>query len=62
MGDAARPAEVRLEMVALNHETLTQMRVLHEDVIARFALLDEHMNGRKRSRRELSAGRRPKKN
>jgi hypothetical protein len=25
------------------------MRVLHEEVIGRFALLDEHLNGRKRS-------------
>ena len=54
--------DLRREMVALNNDTLTQMRVLHEDVIARFALLDEHINERKRSRRELSAGRRPKKN
>jgi len=34
-------------MVALNKDTLTQMRILHEDMISRFALLDEHLNGRK---------------
>jgi hypothetical protein len=52
---------LRLEMVALNHETVTRMQILHEDVISRFALLDEHRNGRKRPRREASGGRRQKK-
>lgn len=40
---------VRGEMRAGDEETRRQMRVLHEEVIARIALLDEHLNGRKRS-------------
>ena len=40
---------LRAEMRAGDEETRRQMRVLHEEVIARFALLDEHLNGRKRS-------------
>ena len=32
-----------------DEETRRQMRVLHEEVITRIALLDEHLNGRKRS-------------
>jgi len=42
--------ELRAEIRAGDEETRRQMRVLHEEVIARFALLDEHLNGRKRSR------------
>ena len=47
MGDELR-SELRSEMRSLNADTLTQMRVLHEDVIKRFELLDEHA-GRNRS-------------
>ena len=42
---------VRTEMRELNEETHVHMRVLHEDIVSRIALLDEHMNGRSRSRR-----------
>ena len=42
---------LRAEMRTLNNETQVFMRVLHEDVLSRFALLDERWNGRKRSRR-----------
>ena len=47
--------EMRAEIRAGDKETRRQMRVRHEEVIARFALLDEHLNGRKRSPK--SAGR-----
>jgi len=40
---------LRAEIRAGDEETRRQMRVLHEEVIARFALLDEHLGGRKRS-------------
>ena len=40
--------EMRAEIRA-DEETRSQMRVLHEEVIARIALLDEHLNNRKRS-------------
>jgi hypothetical protein len=40
---------VREEMRAGDEETRRHMRVLHEEVIARIALLDEHLNGGKRS-------------
>ena len=40
---------VREEMRAGDEETRRQMRVLHEEVIARIALLDEHLDGLKRS-------------
>ena len=40
--------ELRAEIRAGDEETRRQMRVLHEEVIARFALLDEHLNDRKR--------------
>jgi predicted nucleic acid-binding Zn-ribbon protein len=40
---------VREEMRAGDEETRRQMRVLHEEVIARFALLDEHLDAWKRS-------------
>ena len=46
---------LRAEMRAGDEETRRQMRVLHEEVIARFALLDEHLNGRKRSRNRAAA-------
>jgi hypothetical protein len=53
---------LRREMVALNGHTLTQMRILHEDMVSRFTLLEEHWSTRTRSRREASDGRRQKKN
>jgi hypothetical protein len=40
---------LRAEIRAGDEETRLQMRVLHEEVIARFALLEEHLNGQKRS-------------
>ena len=40
--------ETRADMVRFNDDTRTHMRVLHEEVIGRFALIDEHL-GRKRS-------------
>jgi hypothetical protein len=38
---------VREEMRAGDEETRRQMRVLHEEVIARIALLDEHLTGKR---------------
>jgi hypothetical protein len=49
-------AEIRAEIRASEDETRRQMRVLHEDVISRIALLDEALNGRGRKSR-----RRPKR-
>ena len=40
---------LRGEMRAGDEETCRHMRVLHEEVIARIALLDEHLNRRKAS-------------
>ena len=40
---------LRAEMRAGDEETRRQMRVLHEEVIARIALLDEHLDSWKRS-------------
>jgi hypothetical protein len=45
-GDEETRSQLRGEMRTLNDATLTHMRVLHEDVISRIALLDEHWNGR----------------
>jgi hypothetical protein len=64
-------AGLRQEMHALNEETRRDlggriddlgihMRVLHEEVISRIALLDEHTNGRQSTRR--SPARQPRKN
>ena len=47
---------LRGEIRAGDEETRRQMRVLHEDVISRLALLDEHLNGKRRS-----SGRRTRK-
>ena len=41
---------LRGEIRGGEEETRRQMRVLHEDVISRIALLNEGLNGRKRSR------------
>jgi hypothetical protein len=43
--------QLRAEMRSLNQETLSHMRVLHEDVIARIAVLGESANGRQRRKR-----------
>ncbi len=54
---------LRAEMRAGDEETRRQMRVLHGEVIARFALLDEHLNGRTgfpESRRRTGNSRRPR--
>lgn len=62
---------LRREMHELNEETRrelggridglgTHMRMLHEEVISRIALLDEHMNGRRPTRH--SPAREPRKN
>ena len=62
---------LRQEMRQLNEETRrelggriedlgTHMRVLHEEVISRIALLDEHMNGRRSTRH--APARQPRKN
>ena len=62
---------LRREMHQLNEETRrelggriddlgTHMRVLHEEVISRIALLDEHMNGRRSTRH--APARQPRKN
>jgi hypothetical protein len=40
-------AAIRAEIRAGDEETRRQMRVLHAEVIARFDLLEEHLNGRK---------------
>ena len=40
--------QLREEMRVLIADTRTHMLVLHEDVLSRFALLDEHLNGRRR--------------
>ena len=42
--------ELTRKMVALNGDTLTQVRILHEDAISRFALLDDHIRGRRRKK------------
>jgi hypothetical protein len=55
---------LRAEMRAGDEEPRRQMRVLHREVIARFALLDEHLNGRTgfpESRRRTGNSRRPPK-
>ena len=60
--------EVRVEFSAMrgemrtgDEETRRQMRVLHEDVISRIALLDENLNGRTRAGRKPDAKRRSTK-
>ena len=42
---------IKEEIKSGDDETRRQMRVLHEDVVARIALLQEGLNGRSRSRR-----------
>ncbi len=54
-------AEFRAEIRAGNEETRTYMRVLHDEVLSRIALLDEHRNGRPRSGQSIHARRRQKK-
>ena len=52
--------ETRRELGGRIDDLGTHMRVLHEEVIARIALLDEHTNGRQ-STRHASARQRRKK-
>ena len=44
-GDEATRNELRAEIRAGDEETRRHMRVLHEEVISRIALLNEHFNG-----------------
>ena len=52
--------ETRRELGGRIEDLGTHMRVLHEEVISRIALLDEHMNGR-RSTRHARARQSPRK-
>jgi hypothetical protein len=57
-------SELGAGMRRLNDETRAQMRVLHEDVVARIALLGEHrgrIGGRKRVTRTQTGSRNSKK-
>jgi len=54
-GDEKTRTELRAEIRAGDEETRTYMRVLHEEVLARIALLDEHWNGSARSRQPVKA-------
>jgi hypothetical protein len=49
-GDEQTRAELRAEIRAGDEETRTYMRVLHEEVLSRIALLGEHRNGSAHSR------------
>ena len=60
-GDEQTRTELRAEIRAGDEETRTYMRVLHEEVLSRIALLDEHWNGSARSRQSLKAARHRKK-
>ena len=60
-GDEKTRTDLRAEIRAGDEETRTYMRVLHEEVLSRIALLDEHRNGSGRSRRPLKAAQRRKK-
>ena len=54
-GDEQTRVDLRAEIRAGDEETRTYMRVLHEEVLSRIALIDEHRNGSARSRRPLKA-------
>ena len=60
-GDEKIRTDLRAEIRAGDEETRTYMRVLHEEVLARIALLDEHVNVSPRFRRPSKAARRRKK-
>jgi hypothetical protein len=60
-GDEKTRTELRAEIRSGDEETRTYMRVFHEEVLSRIALLDEHWNGSARSRRPLKGARRRKK-
>ena len=60
-GDEQTRTDLRAEIRAGDEETRTFMRVLHEEVLSRIALLDEHWNGSARSSRPLKAPRRKKR-
>jgi hypothetical protein len=50
-GDEQTRTDLRAEIRAGDEETRTYMRVLHEEVLSRIALLGEQRNGSPRSRR-----------
>ena len=60
-GDERTRTDLRAEIRAGDEETRTYMRVLHEEVLSRIALLDEHRNGSAPSRQPLKTARRRKK-
>jgi len=60
-GDEQTRVDLRAEIRAGDEETRTYMRVLHEEVLSRIALLDEHRNGSARFRPPLKTARRRKK-
>jgi len=60
-GDEQTRAELRAEIRSGDEETRTFMRVLHEEVLSRIALLDEHWNGSGRSRQPVKTRRGRKK-
>lgn len=56
--------EMRVEFSTIragDEETRTYMRVLHEEVLSRIALLGEHRDGRPRSRQPVHSKRHPTK-
>jgi hypothetical protein len=59
-GDEQTRTDLRAEIRAGDEETRTYMRVLHEEVLSRIALLGEHRNGSARSRRPSKARQREK--
>ena len=60
-GDEQTRTELRAEIRAGDEETRTFMRVLHEEVLSRIAVLDEHWNGSARSSRPVKAPRRKRR-
>lgn len=60
-GDEQTRVDLRAEIRAGDEETRTYMRVLHEEVLSRIALLGEHRNARPRSRQPLQRKRHAKK-
>ena len=59
-GDEQTRTDLRAEIRAGDEETRTYMRVLHEEVLSRIALLGEQRNGFPRSRRPSKARQREK--
>jgi hypothetical protein len=60
-GDEQTRTDLRAEIRAGDEETRTYMRLLHEEMLARIALLDEHWNGSARSRQPVKAPQRRNK-